>query len=207
MAQISIFQKSCNQCGQSKPFDGFYTHRTAKDGLHPTCKDCVRHRSNEWRKRAVADGRYRLTKTRYRKSDKGKESIQKYELKESSKVKRRAAGMAWYERNRERLGIRKREPWTKERRTACSRKTSLKKKYGLSIDDYNQILLRQQGVCAICASPPSGRGNRAFLAVDHDHLSGGVRGLLCHKCNSGIGLLNDDPCLIDKARAYLLAYS
>jgi radical SAM superfamily enzyme with C-terminal helix-hairpin-helix motif len=53
------------------------------------------------------------------------------------------------------------------------------KAYGLTIEAYEAILAWQGGVCGICRKPPSSRR----LAVDHDHVTGAVRGLLCHACN------------------------
>lgn len=62
------------------------------------------------------------------------------------------------------------------------------------------MLQDQGGVCAICLGPPS-----AFdcYCVDHDHVTGKIRGLLCSKCNSAIGLLQDDPNVVDRAAIYL----
>lgn len=64
----------------------------------------------------------------------------------------------------------------------ASWKSSLAK-YGLGIADYVALLDSQGGVCAICGSPP--QNNR--LAVDHDHVTGDVRGLLCSPCNRHVG--------------------
>src|SRR6266550_1376817 len=59
--------------------------------------------------------------------------------------------------------------------------------YGLSEDVYQALLLKQGGLCAICGGPPK----RRTLAVDHDHKSGEVRGLLCDRCNVGLGWIED----------------
>ena len=61
------------------------------------------------------------------------------------------------------------------------------RRYGLSAEDYNKLLARQNGVYGICKRP----GRK--LCVDHCHATGKVRGLLCHNCNSGLGLYNDNP--------------
>lgn len=78
----------------------------------------------------------------------------------------------------------------------------LKRLYGITRDDYNHILLSQDGGCAICGkqSPP----RRGRLAVDHDHVTGQIRGLLCSKCNQAIGLLSEQPALLRKAAQYLV---
>jgi hypothetical protein len=67
-------------------------------------------------------------------------------------------------------------------------------------DAFDRLNEEQGGVCAICEQPCR-TGKR--LAVDHDHQTGHVRGLLCRTCNSGIGLLNDDPDLLRKAADYI----
>lgn len=73
------------------------------------------------------------------------------------------------------------------------------KKFGITEQDYNDMFERQLGLCAICRKPE----NDIKLAVDHCHETGRVRGLLCKKCNMGIGLLNDSPDTLISAAMYL----
>lgn len=79
---------------------------------------------------------------------------------------------------------------------------NLKRKFGLSLTDYYRMLAAQNGVCAICKGPPSGRSVRHFC-VDHDHVTGRVRGLLCGHCNSGLGQFRDHPGFMEAAALYL----
>ncbi len=83
--------------------------------------------------------------------------------------------------------------------------TKLKHKYGITVDQYDQLLAEQGGGCAICgvAGPEAARWG--VLVVDHDHETGKVRGLLCSNCNCAIGLLGDSPELLTKAAGYLSA--
>jgi 5-methylcytosine-specific restriction endonuclease McrA len=75
----------------------------------------------------------------------------------------------------------------------------LKKTYGLSSADYASLLQRQEGLCLVCALPLLDD-----VAVDHAHdATCKVRGLLHKKCNSGIGLLKDDPMILKRAAKYL----
>jgi hypothetical protein len=85
----------------------------------------------------------------------------------------------------------------------------LRRRYGITIDRYNEMLREQGGGCAICGKAESTeiRGKVVSLAVDHDHATGAVRALLCSACNTAIGLFNDDITLLAKAQAYVIQYS
>lgn len=89
-----------------------------------------------------------------------------------------------------------------------ARKTERKKhltKMGISVEQYNEMLVRQEGVCAICREPETiaWNGTTRQLSLDHDHEHGTVRGLLCSRCNTAIGLLRDEPALLIAAAKYL----
>ena len=86
-----------------------------------------------------------------------------------------------------------------------NRRYKRKRAYGLTATGYSDLLTKQDGVCAICNQPETAkrRGTLMTLAVDHDHYTGIVRGLLCQRCNRAIGLLHDDYDILDKAAAYL----
>lgn len=71
--------------------------------------------------------------------------------------------------------------------------------YGITLEDYNQMFAKQNGTCAICHTPPEHRR----LAVDHDHMTGEVRGLLCSRCNRLLGNSGDDPMILQSAIDYL----
>jgi hypothetical protein len=83
-----------------------------------------------------------------------------------------------------------------------SRDYNLKKCYGITLDDYNIMFEEQNGCCAVCGIHQS--IFKKTLFVDHDHVSGKIRGLLCHDCNIAIGNLKDDPKLFYRAIDYLL---
>ena len=72
-------------------------------------------------------------------------------------------------------------------------------RYGITEDDYVKLLNYAGGVCWICRRPPKTKR----LAVDHDHKTGHVRGLLCWRCNSVLGKFYDDPARFDSAHVYL----
>ena len=73
----------------------------------------------------------------------------------------------------------------------------LRKKYGISVDDYEEILAKQGGGCAICGATDSrvilSGGRPSNLHVDHNHKTNKVRGLLCQPCNVSLGHMSDSP--------------
>lgn len=84
---------------------------------------------------------------------------------------------------------------------------NLKCHYGITVDDYNNMLAAQNGLCAICEQPEKSRRSNGTntvrrLAVDHCHATGRVRGLLCHHCNAKLSIL-DNKDLLQRALAYL----
>jgi Autographiviridae endonuclease VII len=77
------------------------------------------------------------------------------------------------------------------------------RQHGLTMADYDRTLAAQDGRCAICRrDTPLGRGR---WHIDHDHVTGEFRGLLCNNCNRGIGFFGDDPEVIEAAARYIAA--
>lgn len=85
------------------------------------------------------------------------------------------------------------------------RNGELRRNFGITLGDYQAKMLEQSGVCAICHRPETAiRMNKLLpLAVDHNHTTGAVRGLLCTACNIGIGSLCESPELLRSAITYL----
>ena len=81
----------------------------------------------------------------------------------------------------------------------AKRKCNLKKLYGITVQEYDKMLKKQKGKCAICGKKP----DKIRLAVDHCHRTGKVRGLLCNSCNLGIGKLGDTIDRLKKVINYL----
>jgi Recombination endonuclease VII len=84
---------------------------------------------------------------------------------------------------------------------------SLLKKFGITLDQYNKMLESQNGVCAICGKDETVIDGKSkivrSLAVDHNHKTGKVRGLLCVKCNNMLGLINENEQILLKTLEYL----
>lgn len=86
------------------------------------------------------------------------------------------------------------------------RKHYLRSKYGISVEEYDAMLLAQEGKCAVCGKENSGivrNGLPLRMYVDHDHVTKKVRGLLCEKCNAAIGLASESPEVLLKMHKYL----
>lgn len=84
---------------------------------------------------------------------------------------------------------------------AWKKNSDLKRKYGITLDEYNAMHEAQGGVCAICHSDEPIKTQP--LAVDHCHTTHRVRGLLCSNCNMGLGKFMDNKYIIEKAVKYL----
>lgn len=92
----------------------------------------------------------------------------------------------------------------KDRCLPCVRASGVRqrlKKYQLTAEDYEQILRSQNGKCAICEDALQGGRDEH---IDHDHITGKVRGILCSQCNTAVGKFKDSPEIILKAAEYVL---
>jgi Recombination endonuclease VII len=94
---------------------------------------------------------------------------------------------AYYEANREKIN-------------RSRRRLRLKNRFGISLQDYDALLAKQKGACAICK-----KKSARSLCVDHCHTTGLIRGLLCNKCNRGMGFFEDDAARIRAVIVYLKA--
>ena len=82
------------------------------------------------------------------------------------------------------------------------RQQRLERRYGITHEDYLQMLVRQAGVCAVC-SRPEALTRYGRLSIDHNHETGEIRGLLCDGCNASLGHLQEDPETIRKLADYI----
>jgi recombination endonuclease VII len=76
--------------------------------------------------------------------------------------------------------------------------------YGITLAQYDEMAVKQGGVCAICGRAPNGTNHvERSLVIDHCHDTGKIRGLLCNNCNSGMGMIGDSVEHLEAAIAYL----
>jgi hypothetical protein len=124
--------------------------------------------------------------------------------RETHKDQIKVAARLYRETHKEQINERARLKWRtdpelREKRRLWQRKNVFQKVYGISMADYEAMFERQGGACAIC------KRTGVTLCVDHCHLTGEVRGLLCSQCNSAIGFCSDDPAVLLAAAEYLQA--
>lgn len=171
---------TCTKCEQPKPLSDFpyRTSRRGKRVRRKQCKSCVAARMREWR---AANLDY------LKKRDK--------EYRTANKAQRYELSKAWRRRNRDRMRI-------------YAKRAKLKKNFGISLEEYEAIVKQQECRCGICGGKdPGGPVTNNFFAVDHDHDTKVIRGLLCFSCNTGLGHFRDDIRLLRKAVQYLQGHA
>jgi len=198
-------QRVCTKCREVKPLDEFSAAPRGKYGRKASCKACdaARHArlhppkprvSKPRREPLPGEALKRCTKCGVEKT------IDEFSLARKatattndiykSSCKRCASerAMEWYRAN-------------PGRTTENKRRFNLEKLYGLTVQQYNDMLEAQHGACAICGQTENGKFR---FSVDHDHENGKVRGLLCNRCNRAIGLFGDDLSVMRRAISYLM---
>ncbi len=164
--------------------------RPTRPGLK-TCELCNEHRRTRAKQlRAAGMCTGHPNRPVYQDYTSCKECLDKrraYNREYSSRPEKRAQTQAWKDANRPKL-----------------REYNLVRLYGITIEQYDTLFQIQGGVCAICSQPP--KEGKKPLHVDHDHVTGSVRALLCGECNKSLGGFQDSPELLDKAAAYLRKY-
>lgn len=111
----------------------------------------------------------------------------------------------WYLANRERI-VKRNTVWRANNPDKL-RNSVLVNKYGITLAQYNELLMKQGRRCAICRTVDPGNGprgrKRVHFSVDHCHKTGKTRGLLCNQCNRVLGLLQDSVDVAESAVQYL----
>jgi hypothetical protein len=163
--------KKCRLCHVDKPLSEFYEATGMADGYRSECKDCnLAQRGRRYREEPAFRARDIARVTRWRI-----ENPERY-----AALQRRIKASPTYKRS--------------------LRNSHLKRKYSITLADYEAMLTAQAGGCAICGAPePDGQS----LHVDHCHDTGAVRGLLCFRCNAGLGQFDHDSDRLARAASYL----
>jgi len=161
------------------------------------------------RQRYAVDPDYRTTQVGYRRAW---EEANRDRVNAAKRDRRaadpeyRATGRTWWEANRERINADKRQRYATDsdyraKILAAQKKTrragELRRKYGLSLQDYDRMFARQRGICPMCW-----KKFKRTPCVDHSHVTGLVRGLLCRNCNIGFGNFFENPAFLRRAADY-----
>ena len=169
--------KLCFSCVQYKPTSCFHKAKKEKDGFQYNCIDC----SKKYHAKRYVE-----------QKDKLQVQLKKY--KEENKEKLEVASLLWKKNNPDKV-------------KQYQRTSNLRKNFGLSMDEYEQMLAKQNNLCAICEKPETFIHHQtketARLAVDHCHKTNKVRKLLCKSCNTALGLFKDDIGVMENAVKYL----
>jgi hypothetical protein len=174
--------KYCGKCKIIKSDEEFSKYKKSHDGLQFQCKPCQKIVRAEWYKNNTERQKELVRIWKKKNPEKEKAYCQKSYLKNIERAKR--TGKKWYLNNKQKV-----------------RGYGIKKKFNLTLEEYDIIFLKQEGKCKICNSHQSEL--KKILAIDHDHKTGVVRGLLCESCNKGIGFLKDNIEYLSNAIQYL----
>lgn len=178
----------CRDCSEEKPLDDFPRNKSRPLGRGYVCRPCAAARTKAW-----------TAKNKARAAATGKR------WREANRDKQRASSRAYYARNTERLRERSRELNARLEVKAAQRWVWIKRKYGLTRDQWLHMFSMQQGACACCRSPNS--GSKRGWHTDHNHRTQKVRGIVCHQCNMMIGAARDSIAILECGKEYLRAYS
>jgi hypothetical protein len=200
--------KTCKACGNAKPLEEFHKASKTPDGRQYRCKECSIAAA---RQRAIDNPEAkRAADRKYSASDKSKarrKARRKGPARERILQQKRESYYRNHESNLERLRDRQgdpefqrkqRERYARWRRNnpRGHRKWGLLYFYGITIEQWDEMVIAQLGCCAIC-------GRQVDLVVDHCHETKLVRDLLCGTCNSGLGHFKDDPSRLRAAADYI----
>lgn len=187
--------KYCRDCGVERPISEFTKNRNSRDGYAFYCREHARRRHQVSRDRRTGGPRRRYP--RELKVPEGHKWCPDCgEIKPFSAFGRNAAsktGRASYCKPCHNARGRKSKDLVGGERTY-----HLRRRYGITAQEADAMLEAQGGLCAICEVAPAAH-------VDHDHVTGAVRALLCFNCNGGLGQFKDDPEALHAA-AYYVAF-
>lgn len=216
--------KKCPRCETFKPWSEFHANRRQKDGKQAYCKPCGNDVRREYEQRNAEAIALRRAERLARSATEGTKQCTKcgetkpllsFYAHRGTKDGRstycaecqKAASRQWTRNNAERVRERNAQR-SREQKQRDHRQWWLKL-YNLTPDQYAELLVGQDGVCAICLQSETyidaRTGEPRRLAVDHDHASGAVRGLLCGRCNRALGQFNDSIDVVQRAADYLRA--
>lgn len=232
MTEAIIPEKVCRKCSISQPFHQFHRSSNHKYGYKNTCKTCTRQIWKEYRTRPEFIERQKINNRRkykryceapvfveekqcstckiikpaseFRKNTGSRDGLRSQcrdciHIKEAAQWQGLKVDPEKYRQHLDRMNQFTYDRYRTDEGYLKTLDYRLRSKFGITLDDYNQMLDIQNHVCAICG----GTNGDQRLQVDHDHVTGAIRGLLCRGCNSGLGHFRDSSQLIAAALEYL----
>jgi hypothetical protein len=169
--------------------------------------DMTKEEKAEYHKKRYANPeireRIRITNTAYRKTHKKETAIASKAYRETHKEEVVARCKAYRDAHKKEIALYMKNDYLKNREKHIDR--SRKTRYGMSRISFDLLLKEQGGVCSICKTSPwlSCKDGRKGPCVDHDHNTREVRGILCKKCNTTLGLMNDSLETIKAMENYI----
>jgi len=161
-----------------------------------SCKQCDRDRVKKHRDNNLDLERKRKRELMQKNKEKYKPVQDEYRIKNKAKLSE--AGKQYKLKHREKIKV-------------GLKKAALKRKFNISIEEFENMILSQNNLCAICDKPESRINHRSGaiqnLAIDHNHKNGKIRQLLCSKCNLIIGQINEDIEILQSMITYLKKYN
>ena len=190
---ITPGMKKCTLCKEEKPHKQFQKAAALKSGLSSWCKECS-SKTNKAKRKPLTEER--LKKAAELKANEIERKCTKCGIIQPISVFRKA-GSGRTRGDCKTCADKYNKPARRERH--------LKKFYGLSVKDYEDMVLSQTNLCAICGEPEPHIGSS--LAVDHNHTTGKVRQLLCSHCNLLLGHAKDSIDILKAAIQYLIKHN
>lgn len=175
-------------------------------GFEKVCISCHSNSHKEYRKNPTVLSKRAEDQKKWRQQNPERAKIldkANYERnKQKHKTTKKVYAVKWRNENPDKVKIQSKE-WYLENKER-TKNSGLRRKYGITLEDFNQQLAEQEYRCAICKTPtPTSLG----WVVDHDHVSGNYRSILCSNCNSALGMAKDDATLLRKMAGYLDSFS
>jgi hypothetical protein len=171
---VVISDKICARCRNSKPIFEFHLNSSSRDGHQHWCRECssVHH------------------------------SLQRNSNLDTERLKEAHWRREWRRKNPEKAQEydRQRRLENKDKFLEREHRRNLKRRFGMTVEQYEELLAFQNGVCGICGSQPNGKK----LAVDHCHETNKIRGLLCGRCNPAVGYVKNNPAIAQALTDYLI---
>ena len=205
--------KICSKCGEDKPISEFHKDKSKRFGIVNRCKECKRSlqaKQKDVRLSLIPEGFKLCSKCGEEKevSEFHIDNVQRSGLACSCNKCKKPLHIEYYSNHKEEILEYNKNYRKNEYRKNPDKEKSrqLKMSFGITIDDYYEMLEIQKGVCAICGEKEKSktdRGKLKALSVDHNHKTGKVRGLLCYKCNHLLGNAQDDIEVLNSAIKYL----